>query len=216
MTILVTGATGTIGSHMVKVLSEKGFSVKALTRRPESAQFPKGVEAVKGDLMDAESLKPVLKGVDALYLLTSSDQFGDQLNTSADIVHLAEEAGVKKVTIFTLYGEGPVEDAVKASSMNWTFVQAVGFMSNILDDWRDIIVKGETVETFYGDVKTSIIHEKDISEVMVETLINEEHNGQFYTLTGPELISQIDCLKIIGEKIGKHIPVKDILKEPCE
>ncbi|GAK00186.1 SDR family oxidoreductase [Geomicrobium sp. JCM 19055] len=55
MTILVTGATGTIGSHMVKVLTEKGFSVKALTRRPDVAQFPAGVEVVKGDLMDAQS-----------------------------------------------------------------------------------------------------------------------------------------------------------------
>lgn len=148
-----------------------------------------------------------------MYLLTSSDQLENDLNTGAEVVRMAEASGVNKVTLFTLYGEGTIEDAIKTSSMNWTFVQAVGFMSNILDDWSEIIKGGKTVETFYGDKKTSMIHEKDISEVMVETLINEKHNGQFYTLTGPELISQSDCLKLIGEQIGKQIPVKEMTEK---
>ncbi|GAK09154.1 SDR family oxidoreductase [Geomicrobium sp. JCM 19038] len=213
MTILVTGATGTIGSHMVNVLAEKGYRVKALTRNPHFAHFPEGVEAVKGDLMDAESLLSALEGVDAMYLLTSSDQLENDLNTGAEVVRMAEASGVNKVTLFTLYGEAQLRTPLKKSSMDWTFVQAVGFMSNILDDWREIIIKGDTVETFYGDKKTSMIHEKDISEVMVETLINDKHNHQFYTLTGPELISQIDCLKIIGEQIGKQIPVKEMTEK---
>src|SRR5439155_16180776 len=66
-TILVIGATGTVGRHIVPQLVRRGLPVRALVRNP-AAELPAGVERVIGDLADPASLGPALDGVDAVYL----------------------------------------------------------------------------------------------------------------------------------------------------
>ena len=72
MTILVTGATGRIGSSVVDHLAGAGASIRALTRSPETARFPAGVEAVRGDLTDIDALRAALAGIDTLFLLVAN------------------------------------------------------------------------------------------------------------------------------------------------
>lgn len=67
--ILVTGATGNVGRHVVSQLLHTGAAVRALTRNPDSAGLPSGVEVVRGDLSDPNTLEACLKGVDAVFLV---------------------------------------------------------------------------------------------------------------------------------------------------
>ncbi|TDQ40714.1 uncharacterized protein YbjT (DUF2867 family) [Aureibacillus halotolerans] len=210
MTIFVTGATGTVGRHIVDQLMEKGKEVRALTRNPDKAGFPIGVEVVKGDLMAPETFKEALHGVAAMYLLTSSDQVGNYLETNAEVVALAEEAGVQKVCLLTVYGDGEVEQAIKNSTMKWTFVQPVGFMWNAVDNWQEAIRNGKPVRELDGDVRGAIIHEADIAAVFVATLLEEGYHGQLYTLTGPEALSVHDQLDILGKALETKIPFETI------
>lgn len=97
MTILVAGATGTVGQHVTELLVQRGASVRALTRNPERARakLPEGVEIAAGDLMQPETLKDALQGVKAMFLITSSDEPNADLNTDPQVLALAEAAGVK-------------------------------------------------------------------------------------------------------------------------
>ncbi len=212
-TILVTGATGTVGRHVVAQLVYKGVQVRAVSRNPERANLPEGVEVVAGDLMYPETLIPAFQGVTALYLITSSDQAGATLETNPQVVEIAEKAGVQRVSLLTVYGDGPVEQAIKNSRLEWTFVQPVGFMANVIDDWQESIRKGRAVRKLGGETRGAIIHEADIAAVFVETLLEKGHHGSFYTLTGPETLSTIEQVEIISKSIGKEIKFEELTEE---
>ena len=94
MTILVTGATGTIGSQIVGQLAGKGGDIRALVREPEKARLPQGVTAMKGDMLDVESMRAALSGVRTLFLLhaVAPDEFTQALIT----LNLAREAGIDR------------------------------------------------------------------------------------------------------------------------
>src|ERR1700749_5252175 len=82
MKVLVTGATGTVGSELVRALLQRGADVRALTRKqPKPGTFPGAVEIALGDLSDPVSVVEALKGVDALFLLTGNvaDEFTQAL-----------------------------------------------------------------------------------------------------------------------------------------
>lgn len=213
MTILVTGATGTVGRHVVDQLVKKGEQVRAVSRNPEKAYLPEGVEVVSGDLMTPETLISAFKGVTALYLITSSDQKDATLQTNPEVVKLADQAGVQRVSLLTVYGDGPVEQAIKKSSHQWTFVQPVGFMANAIDDWQESIRKEGIVRKLGGETRVAIIHEADIAAVFVETLLEKGHHGNFYTLTGPEALSAIEQVEIVGNGIGKDIKFEELAEE---
>lgn len=213
MTILVTGATGTVGRHVVDQLVKKGERVRAISRNPEKAHLPEYVEVLAGDLMSPETLIPALQGVTALYLITSSDQPDATLETNPQVVELAEKAGVQRVSLLTVYGDGPVEQAIKNSRLEWAFVQPVGFMANAIDDWQESIRKEGVVRTLGGETRGAIIHEADIAAVFVETLLENGHHGKFYTLTGPEALSTIEQVEIISKGIGKEIELEELTEE---
>lgn len=87
MTILVTGATGRIGSAVVDHLVAEGAAVRALTRAPETARFPSGVEAVRGDPADIDAMRAALSGVDTLFLLVAN--VPDELTQAITTLSLA-------------------------------------------------------------------------------------------------------------------------------
>lgn len=69
--ILITGASGNVGSELVKQLAARSENVRAMTRRPEVAQFPKGVEIVHGDFDDPTSVAPAFAGIDRMFFMSA-------------------------------------------------------------------------------------------------------------------------------------------------
>ncbi|MEC0258265.1 NAD(P)H azoreductase [Paenibacillus sp. GM2FR] len=213
MTILITGATGTVGKHIVQQLVQQGSEVRAISRNPQQAKVPEGVQAVAGNLNDPESLIPALQGVTAMHLIISSDEAYGSLQTDPRIIELAEEAGIKRVTVLVGYEEGPVEAALRESQMEWTLLKPGEFMANILVDWQESIRTEGVVREPFGHALSARIHEADIARVAVAALLEVGHHGQEYFLTGPEALSRTEAVRIISEVTGKDIRFVELTEE---
>ena len=101
MSVLVTGATGNVGSVVVEQLVAAGLDVRAFTRSPEKATFGPGVTAVKGELLDVDALRAAMDGVDAVFLL--SPVVPDELNATISALNLCREANIKAIVYLSVF-----------------------------------------------------------------------------------------------------------------
>lgn len=159
MRILVTGATGNVGRHIVNQLHEAGHQVRALTRNPANAGLPPGVEAVAGDLSDIGTLGGAFRGVDAVHLITFGGGGHGDLTNGAEIVALAERSGVRRATVLGGWSPTSIESALKSSSLAWTILQPREFMGNALE-WASEIRASGTV-SMLAAFRSAVVHEAD-------------------------------------------------------
>jgi uncharacterized protein YbjT (DUF2867 family) len=214
MTILVTGATGNVGRHVVYQLVQSGQQVRALTRNPATAKdvLPEGVENVYGDLAAPETLAPAMKGIKGIYLMTSSGG-GAPLQTGDEIIDLAVKAGVQRVTILWSGVKGTVEQAAEAGDLEWTHIQPYcEFMSNTLS-WAESIRTANIVQEPFANSLNAIVHEADVGSVAVAALTETGHAGKTYTLTGPEALTPRDKVNIIAAALNRDIRFDELTKQ---
>ncbi|MCC3765082.1 NAD(P)H-binding protein [Glycomyces sp. TRM65418] len=204
MTILITGATGNIGRHIIRLLTAADHSVRALTRDPAKADLPAGVEVRAGDFTDFASLEAALEGATALHLMTAFGPANTTVPNSRDLFAAAEKAGVRRVTLLWNGYAGPVEEAVEASGLEWTHLRPGEFMSNALG-WAEQIRTEGVVREAYGEIGHSPVHEVDVAAVAAAALTEEGHAGKAYMLTGPEVITVPEQVAAIAAAIGKDV-----------
>ncbi|MYQ78798.1 MULTISPECIES: NAD(P)H-binding protein [unclassified Streptomyces] len=213
--ILVTGATGNIGSALLRELCSQGAGpLRALTRDVSRAAFPAGVEAVEGDLAVPESLEPALTEARSLFLPS-------RVGPDAEIIAAARRAGVEHVvlvssiTVLTHPHLGPaaenqaVERLLKDSGMDWTVLRPTQFASNALM-WAASIRSGDTVRAPFADTGLPTIHPGDIASVARVALTEPGHRGRTYALTGPEPVSARQQVAAIGTAVGREVPFTGI------
>lgn len=209
MTYFITGATGTVGKHIVKQLVEHGEKVRGLTRNPQKKEWSADIEWIKGDLNHPDVFKEALRGVDGLYLIGSTDKMGDdELITSPDIITLAEEAGVKKIVLNAVYGDDDLRKTIKQSSLEWTFIQSAGFMANTLEmnGWKEAIQANRVIKEPALNKGFAIIHEEDVARVVVTCLLENEHHTKTYSINGKEAISVAEQLDTLRNAL--NVPIK--------
>jgi len=218
--ILVTAATGKVGREVVDLLIKKGEKVAAVSRNPVAAMLPTGALAVSGDPSRPATLTSALRGVRAVFLNPAA--VGD---STADLLSLARQRGVERVVLLSAltvqYGGGErrfadrfkaQEDAVKASGLRWTLLRCSDFAANTLA-WAPQIRFTRLVRGAYGDAATSPIHERDVAAVAACALLDCEHAGHAYALTGPQSLSQRDKVRLIGQALGTELLWKEIAPE---
>lgn len=213
MKVLVTGATGTVGGHIVEQLLSKGVEVMALSRNPKITSFPPEVHIVSGDLNNPDTLQVHLQTVDSLFLITQSDQTEAKFLANQRIIQMAKEADVKKIVALMDYEGNPIESVIQDSGMDWTILRPAEFMKNALYFWAESIQKEEMVRTGFPDALNVRIHEADIAAVAVKALTEEGHHGKIYTLTGPQSLSNRIAVTQISEIIGKPIELIELTEE---
>ncbi|MFJ8625739.1 NmrA family NAD(P)-binding protein [Kitasatospora sp. NPDC093550] len=215
--ILVIGATGSVGRHVVAALAEGGHEVRALVRDAAKAVLPAGVRAVAGDLTAPESLEPALAdGVEAVYLMWPGLPVEPRVieliarhaervvYLSADVADLADD---EPAVIF----HQEIERLIRRSGLAWTFVRAIDFAGNLLA-WAEQ-VRGGVVRWPYGRARRSLVHERDIADVAVRALTEEGHDGGRYVVTGPEALSHAELVAIIGEELGVRVRWEELPPE---
>ncbi|ALG15607.1 NAD(P)H-binding protein [Kibdelosporangium phytohabitans] len=188
MTILVTGATGSVGGQVVSQLREP---VRPFSR------------ATGGDLTDVDSVREALTDVDKVFLVWPFFH-----TEGLDRVLEAIAGQAKRIVYLSSAGDPEwaraAENLIEQTGLEWTFLQPTGFAANALR-WANDIKTEAVVRTPFGTMSRPHIHEYDMAAVGVRALLSDEHVGAKYTLSGPELVSQFDQVKIIGDVIGRDL-----------
>jgi uncharacterized protein YbjT (DUF2867 family) len=209
MRMLVTGATGHVGRHVVTRLLAAGQEVTALTRRAD-AEFPAGVTVAHGDLLEPSSIP--FDGVSRMYLFPEP-------RTAVDVVARAKAAGVERIVTLSSGAvtggydtdfQLPVEQAVEASGLEWTHIRPGDFASNTLRLWGPMIRASRVVRYAAPDAPSLAIHEDDIAAVAVTALLEDGHTSRWYDLTGPALITRRDQVAAIGAALGEEVRFEEV------
>lgn len=211
-TVLVTGATGNVGRPLVDSLLAAGHQVRALTRDPSRASLPAGVDVIAGNLSDTAGLARAFDGVDAAHLITFGDGYAP-LTNGEEIAALAVKNGVTKVSV--LKGDvtkSPLEEAIEASGLRWTFLSPVEFMSNTLE-WAESVRTESVIRAGFAAARSAMVHDGDIAETAAAVLTRDGHDGRVYWLTGPEALTPPDQARIIGEVLGRDVSFVELSRD---
>ncbi|WP_438486721.1 SDR family oxidoreductase [Streptomyces sp. S186] len=216
MTVLVTGATGAVGRHVVDGLLAAGAPVRALTRRPQEAGLPAGTEVYEGDLTRPHTLTAALAGAERLYLFPEP-------GTAREVVALAKRAGVRRIVVLSSSSvldtsgdnhsgahHAAVERAVEESGLAATFVRPDEFANNILWKWGHSLRTEGVVRGPYAGARRVLIHEADVADVAVAALLEDGHEGQAYHLTGPQALTQAEQAAALAAARGAPVAFEEI------
>jgi len=214
MTIFVTGATGTVGRHVVDRLVAAGRPVRALSRNPETAGLPDGVDVVKGDVNRPGDL--AFEGVQSVFLIPGLFDPAHATDLAEAFTARAVAAGVARIVSVTSSGITArragvyevlraVEQVVEKSGATWTHVRPGEFAINKLDVWGESIRSEGVVRNAYPEGVGVPIHEADIAEIATIALLEDGHAGRAYDLTGPEALTHRQQAEAIGTGLGRPI-----------
>ena len=221
--ILVTGGTGRIGGHLLRVLAKAGVPARALSREPERGEELPGIDWVAGDLAEPSSLGEPFAGIERLFLLTGNT--GAMVRLQKNALRAARQAGGLHVVKLSALGASDhsksviglwhwvVERELRGSGMAWTILRPHHFMQNLLDfpGLRRDIVEGGVVRSASGEGKIPFIDTRDIAEVAAAVLTGASgaapggHGGRTYTLTGPEALSYARATELLAEATGRGL-----------
>lgn len=219
MTILVTGATGTVGRQVVQHLLQRGATVRALVRNPADANLPAGVELHQGDQLDVDALRAAFKGVSTLFLLNAvvADEFTQALIT----LNVAREAGVKRVVYLSVIhsdryvnvphfaGKYGVERMIEQMGFSATILRPAYFMDNDLTV-KDVVQGYGVYPMPIGSKGLAMIDTRDIAEIAALELIARDQAVEDSAVTrlnlvGPEALTGTDVAGIWSEVLGRAI-----------
>ena len=216
--ILVTGATGTIGSRVVTELVRRGVPVRAGARGASKATLPAAVERAELTLGDTGSVDRALEGVSAAFLLTPFVE--DQVPLGTHFIDRAKAAGVQHVVKLSAMGSDQepgiqlgrwhraIERHLEASGLSHTILRPNNFMQNFLGYYPPD-AEGK-IFLPWGDAACSFIDGRDVGRVAAVALAEPGHAGQAYTLTGPAAFTIAEAAAILGEASGRTVAYVDV------
>jgi uncharacterized protein YbjT (DUF2867 family) len=225
--ILVTGATGKVGTGVVERLLEDGQPVRALVRDPQkaAATLPRAVELSRGDLADAESIEEALSGVEKMFLLAPVDQRMTEMQAHAAAA--AKAAGVKHLVKLSAIGadakspwmfasfHGKSEENIRRAGLPFTFLRPNFFMQNLLASAGTIKSQGSIYQPA-GDSAASHIDTADIAAVAAKVLATGGHEDKTYTLTGPQSLTYAQVAEILSRVIGRPVNYVDVPRDSAK
>lgn len=205
--IVITGATGNVGRPLVQTLTALGEDVVPVSRTGTGH---------RADLTDPGTLRPVLDGAKAVFLLTSPD-FLARGNLQS-VVDVLRDSGVPRVVLLSSQGvttqrhPSVHEDAVTGSGLEWTILRPGNFASNAFA-WAESIRTQRAMFAPFADVALPAVDPQDIAEVAAAALREPGHAGAVYTLTGPAAISPRQQGQVIEEALGTPVRFTELTRD---
>ncbi|WP_433272356.1 SDR family oxidoreductase [Actinosynnema sp. CS-041913] len=219
-TVLVTGATGGIGSLLVPALRARGTRVRAMTRAHDRATaFPAGVEPVVADLRDPSAVTAALDGVDVAFL--NSPSTPNAADIQSRFADLARRAGVPRLVLLSQYAatadspvrflrwHAAVEAHVRTLGLECTVLRPNLFFQGLLGFAGTIAAQGWFGAPI-GDAAVSAVDTRDIADAAAVVLTEAGHTGRAYTLTGPRAVTHHEIARELSDATGRPITFADV------
>lgn len=217
MRVLVIGATGRVGTEVVKALLHRGADVRALTRKqPKPGLFHDAVEIAIGDLSDPVSVGEATKGVDKLFLLIGGENVPIELTQALTVYGLAKKAGLKHVTYASVYkadqflevphfaNKYAVEEAIRSGGMPYTILRPAYFAQNERRLKAELTGLG-VYPIPVGNHGLAVVDVRDLAEAAAISLTEEGHNGKTYDLVSSEMLRGSDAAATWSKLLRKEI-----------
>ena len=219
MTILVIGATGTVGSQVIEQLTKRGADVRALVRDTTKANFPAGVDIVQGDLLDVDSLRSAFAGVSTLFLLNAV--VADEYTQALIALNIAQEVGIERIVYLSVIhadrylnvphfaGKYGVEGMIEQMGLNATILRPAYYISNDITI-KDVVTGYGIYPMPIGDKGLAMVDTQDIAEVAALELIRREESSvpqplNRINLVGPDTLTGQDVAEIWTQVLGTPI-----------
>ena len=222
--LLISGATGMIGSLLTDALVARGVEFVVMLRPGDSGDRiagKPGVTSTEGDFDDPASLRRALEGVDRAFLLTNSTERTEaqqiafveaaQAQRVGHVVYLSQLAADQQSPDRFLRYHGAVEAALTNSTVGWTFVRPNLILQAYLP-FAPVIAQG-ALQAPIGDAAVSVVDARDIAAVAAAALTEDGHVGKTYTVTGPAAVSHAEIATAIGRR---HRPAGALREDPCK
>jgi len=222
--VLVTGATGNVGPHLVRELRDRGVRVRALVRDTVRARAMLGddVDLAVGDLAEPASVAASLAGVDRVFLLTPSHP--RMVAYERAVLDAARAADVRRVVKMSTVGadprsegrfarwQGECEDLLRSSGIPWVILRPSYHMTNVLPAAATVRSAG-TIFAPLGDAKIAMVDRRDLAAVAAVTLTEDGHEGRTYVLTGPEAVTYHSVAEQLAQALGRDVRYVDVPEE---
>jgi uncharacterized protein YbjT (DUF2867 family) len=219
--ILITGATGHVGSELVRLLAEAGTPARALIHSLDKAAPIErlGLETAVGDYEQPDTLDAAMKGCDQLFLL--SPPTPRQPQQEQHVIDAAKRAGVAHVVkqsvpwadpdaavVFSRW-HGQIEQHLAESGLAYTLLRPSNFMQNFLMSAQPVAEQG-MLYGMTGEGRVGYIDTRDVAAVAAELLTSPGHQGTSYTLTGPEALTSSEVAEQLSAATGRQVRYVDI------
>lgn len=225
--VLILGATGTVGEEVTRACLAKSVSVRALVRSEASAQkLPPRVEVVRGDLRDEGALERAMKGMSSVFYVSPHE--ADEEELAARVVRACEKAGARLVFVGVhvdgsrvgrafkrfMYGRmlahyAPkfrLSEYVRTNAKNAILLMPPNFFQN--DElFIDEILSGTYRIAF--DKPVNRVDVRDLGEAAARALTDDTMPGGAYPVEGPESLTGAECAAIWGEALGRPVRYDD-------
>lgn len=211
--IMVIGASGTVGSELVKELRFRGQDVV----RGTSHQSDLASDQIHVDLLRPNHLEKAFAGVDRLFML-SPPGFTNQHELLGPVIEAAQMSKVNKAVLMSAmganaYSEAPLRKAeiqLEKSKLPFNIIRPNWFMQNFNTFWIEGILKSNTIFLPVGEARTSFIDARDIALVAAELLSSDRFVNRDFDLTGGESITHAEAAETISQATGKRVRFQDI------
>lgn len=210
MTVLVVGATGSVGRPLVAELLAAGQQVRAGVRDPDRADLPAGAVPVRLDLDDPATAAPALGDADLLFLMRPPAMSDVQTGLGPLVAVAATQ--VRHVAVLSVLGVNPVmphwqmEQMVREAGLPSTELRPAYFSQNLLTAFGDDLRRRSQLRLASGAGRVSFVDTRDVAAVAARVLLRPEtHGGAPLTLTGPEALTFHDAAALLTAELGRPV-----------
>jgi uncharacterized protein YbjT (DUF2867 family) len=213
-TILVIGATGTVGSELAHLLETAGHTVRRATSRNA------GPGQVHLDLTTGAGLSEALAGADGAFLLSPPGHTNQDV-LLGPVIEAATAHGVGKLVLMTAMGADAdptspmrrLELQLEASGLTWNVIRPNWFMQNFHTFWLHGIRTQGAIQLPTGTAKGSFIDARDIAAVAAVLLTGDRFDNQAFDLTGDEALDHAQVAALLSAELGRPLRYDDITPE---
>ncbi|MGD7054921.1 MULTISPECIES: SDR family oxidoreductase [Bacillaceae] len=223
MKMLVTGATGKLGSKIVETLLKKvpGNQLAVSVRNPEKAEGlrARGVDVRKGDFDYPETLDAAFAGVDRLLIISADGENETRIRQHANAIAAAERAGVKFIAYTSIANakesenflaptHKATEEAIMKTGIPYSFLRNNWYLENEISSVQGVLAGAPWV-TSAGNGKVGWALQQDYADAAVAVLTGNGHENTIYELSG-KLLTQEEFVSALGNVLGKEVPLQQV------